>query len=101
MIDWNRVTTHINPNEMLDIWKHCVYHWEKKKRVKNKRFPCITNELLREMHKRNFRRKNATSTNNPLVWKQSKGARNKANKSVKKAKRKYFSENLDAHTSKT
>ena len=22
MIDWNRVTTHNNPNEMWDFWKH-------------------------------------------------------------------------------
>ena len=22
MVDWNRVTTHNDPNEMLDIWKH-------------------------------------------------------------------------------
>ena len=24
MIDWNPVTTHNNPNEMLDIWKHLL-----------------------------------------------------------------------------
>ena len=42
--------------------------------------------------------KNA-STNDPSIWKQFKDARNKANNSVKKAKRKYFSENLDANKS--
>ena len=67
--------------------------------VKNKRSPWITNELLREIHKRDFLKKKAASTNDPSIWKQFKDARNKANNSVKKAKRKYFSENLDANKS--
>ena len=69
------------------------------KRAKNKRSPWITNELLREIRKRNFLKKKAASTNDPSIWKQFKDARNKANNSVKKAKRKYFSENLDANKS--
>ena len=24
IIDWNRVTTHNNPNEMWDFWKHLL-----------------------------------------------------------------------------
>ena len=68
-------------------------------RVKNKRSPWITNVLLREIYKREFLKKKAASTNDPLIWKQFKDARNKANNSVKKAKRKYFSENLDANKS--
>ena len=51
------------------------------------------------MHKKDFLKKKADSTNDPLSWKQFKDARNKANNSVKKAKRKYFSENLDANKS--
>ena len=60
MIDWNRVTTHNNPNEMWDFWKHLLASVIDKhapfrtKRVKNKRSPWITNELLREIHKRDF-----------------------------------------------
>ena len=46
---------------------------------------------------RDFLKKKAASTNDPLIWKQLKDTRNKANNSVKKAKRKYFSENLDAN----
>ena len=69
--------------------------WEE--RVKHKRFPWITDELLREIHKRYFLKKKAASTNDPLNWKQCKDARNKANNAVKKAKRKYFSENLNAN----
>ena len=38
-------------------------------------------------------------TNDLSIWKQFKDARNKASNSVKKAKRKYFSENLDANKS--
>ena len=54
---------------------------------------------MREIHKRDFLKKKAASTNDPSIWKQFKDARNKANNSVKKAKRKYFSENLDANKS--
>ena len=51
------------------------------------------------IYKRDFLKKKAASTNDPSIWKQFKDARNKANNSVKKAKRKYFSENLDANKS--
>ena len=60
IFDWNRVTTHNNPNEMWDFWKHLLASVIDKnapfrtKRVKNKRSPWITNELLREIHKRDF-----------------------------------------------
>ena len=81
---------------MSVIDKHAPF---KTKRVKHKRSPWITNELLREIHKRDFLKKKAASTNDPSIWKQFKDARNKANNSVKKAKRKYFSENLDANKS--
>ena len=105
MIDWNSVTTHNNPNDMWDVWKHllaCVIDKHaplRTKRVKNKRSPWITNELLREMRTRDFLKKKAASTNDHSIWKQFKDARNKANNSVKKAKRKYFSDNLDANKS--
>ena len=66
------------------------------KRIRNNRSPWITNELLREIYKRDFLKKEATSTNDPLIWKEFKDARNKVNNSIKKAKRKYFSEKLDA-----
>ena len=57
-------------------------------------------ELMHEIHKRDFLKKKATSTIiDPLIWKKFKDSRNKANNSMKKAKRKYFSENLDANKS--
>ena len=104
-IDWNRVTTHNNPDEVWDFWTHLLASVVDKhapfrtKRVKNKRSPWITNELLREIHKRDFLKKKAASTNGPSIWKQFKDARNTANNSVKKAKRKCFPENLDTNKS--
>ena len=54
---------------------------------------------MREIHKRDFLKQKAASTNEPLIWKQFKDARNKASNSVKKAKRKHFSENLETNFS--
>ena len=102
MNEWNRVSMLNNPNEMWNFWKHLLmsvidkHAPLKTKRIRNKRSPWITNELLREIYKRDFLKKKATSTNDPLIWKEFKGARNKVNNSIKKAKRKYFSKKLDA-----
>ena len=63
MIDWNHVTAHNNPNKMWDFWKHLLASVIDKhaafrtKRVKNKRSPWFTNELLREIHKRDSLKK--------------------------------------------
>ena len=73
-IDWNCVSTHNNPNEMLDFWKHLLASVIDKhapfrtKKVKNTRSSWITNELLREIHKRDFLKKKAASTNDPFFW---------------------------------
>jgi len=105
MIDWNRVTRHNNQDEVLDLWKHLLVSVIDKhaplrtKMIKNKRSPWITNELLCEIHKRDFLKKKAASINDRLIWKQFKDARNKANNAVKNAKRKYFSVYLDANKS--
>ena len=64
------------------------------KRVKNKRSPWITKELLRQINKRDFLKKKAASTNDCSIWKQFKDARNKANNSVNKAKRQCFLKTL-------
>ena len=102
MNEWNRVSILNNPNEMWNSWKHLLMSVIDKhapletKRIRNNRSPWITNELVGEIHKRDFLKKKATSTNDPLIWKEFKDARNKVNNSIKKAKRKYFSEKLDA-----
>ena len=60
MIDWNRVIAHNKPNKVWDFWKHLLasvidkYAAFRTKRVKNKRSPWITNELLRENIKEIF-----------------------------------------------
>ena len=71
------------------IDNHAPHHSEQKGLKKG---PWLTNVLLREIHKRDFLKKKAASTNDPLIWKQFKDAiaRNKANNSVKKAKRKIL-----------
>ena len=48
------------------IDKHAPF---RTKRVKNIRSPWITNELIREIHKRDFLNMKAASTNYPLIWK--------------------------------
>ena len=102
MNEWNRGSMLNNPNEMWNFWKHLLtsvidkHAPLKTKRIRNKRSPWITNELLCEIYIRDFLKKKATSTNDPLIWKEFKGARNKVNNSIKKAKPKYFSEKLDA-----
>ena len=79
----------------MGLWKHPLASIIDKhapfrtKKVKNKRSPWIANELLREIHKRVFLKKKAVSTNDPSIWKVFKDVRNKANNSVKKAKRKF------------
>ena len=102
MNEWNRVSILNNPNEMWNSWKHLLMSVVDKhtplktKRIRNNRSPWITNELVGEIHKRDFLKKKATSTNDPLIWKEFKDARNRVNNSIMKAKRKYFSEKLDA-----
>ena len=104
MIDWNRVTiiTKWDVGVLETPVSECCLismHHSELKRVKNERSPWITNELLREIHKRDFLKQKAASANDPLIWKQFKDARNKASNSVKKAKRKHFSANLKSNKS--
>ena len=49
------------------------------------------------VYKGDFLKRKATSSNDPLIGKQFKDERNKINNAIKKAKRKYFSEILDAN----
>ena len=88
MNEWNRVSMLNDPNEMWNSWKHLVmsvidkHAPLKTKRIRNNRSPWITYELLREIYKRDFLKKKATSTNDPLIWKEFKDARNKVNKKL-------------------
>ena len=50
-----------------------------------------------KMHKREFLKKKIASTNDHTIWEQYKEARNEVNNSIKRAKLKYFTDNLDAN----
>ena len=76
MNEWNRVSMLNNPTDkMWNFWKHLLmsaidkHAPLKTKRIRNKRSPWITNELFREIYKRDFLKKKAASTNDPLIWK--------------------------------
>lgn len=70
---WNLVTACDNPNDMWDVQKQLLtsvidkHAPLKTKRTKNKCSPWITNKLLREIYKRDFLKKKATSSNDSLV----------------------------------
>ena len=69
----------------------------KSKRIRKKRSPWITRELLSKIRKRDFLKKKAISSNNPAIWDQFKCARNQANNAIKLAKELYVSDNLEAN----
>ena len=71
-------------------------HWNRKE-FEKKRCPWITRELLRKIQKRDFLKKKAISSNNPVIWDQFRCARNQANNVIKLAKRLYVSDNLEAN----
>ena len=68
----------------------------KLKRISKKRAPWITRGLLHKMHKRDLIKKKAISSNGHVMWEQFKCARNQANNAIKHAKKRYFSDNLEA-----
>ena len=68
----------------------------KLKRISKKRAPWITRGLLHKMHKRDLIKKKAISSNDRVMWEQFKCARNQANNAIKHAKKRYFSDNLEA-----
>ena len=67
------------------------------RRTSNKSFPWVTNELKRLMYKRDYSKKQAISSGDPSIWCQYRRVRNHTNNEIKKAKRLYFTKNLDLH----
>ena len=63
-------------------------------RISNRKSPWITNDLRRQIFNGDYLKKKAVSINDPEAWDQ---ARNQTNNAVNKAKRTYFTENLDLH----
>ena len=68
----------------------------KLKRISKKWAPWITRGLLHKMHRRDLIEKKASSSNDHDIGEQFKCARNQANNAIKHAKRRYFSNNLEA-----
>ena len=67
------------------------------RRVSNRKSPWITNDLRRQVFGGDYLKKKAVSINDPEAWGQYRQARNQINNAIKKAKRTYFTENLDLH----
>ena len=81
---------------MQSIDKHAPL---KSKRVGNKKASWITDHLRREMHKRDFLKKKAMLDRKQSALDQYKRARNQTNNEIKKAKRKYLTDNLEVSKS--
>ena len=98
---WRNVSSHSDPNDMWQEWKNlfvsCMDKHAplKSKRIRNKRSPWITSELLLRMRRRDVLKKKAISTNDHAMGQQFKRARNQVNNATKLAKKRYFSENLE------
>ena len=101
-IDWKAITGPADdPNKSWQNWKSCLMSVIDKhapirhKRIRGKKCPWISHEVLQKMRVRDFLKSSHAQTKDPAIWLQYKKARNTANSALKAAKRKYFSENLE------
>ena len=99
---WSDIETLNDPNDMWSMWKDLLMQSIdkhaplKSKRFGNKKaFIWITDHLRREMHKRDFLKKKAMLDRPQSTWDQYQRARNQTHNEIKKAKRKYFIDNLE------
>ena len=67
------------------------------RRIGKKRSSWITNDLKRQMFKRDYLKKKAISSEDPQAWYEYRQSRNHVNNEIKKAKTSYFTTNLDLH----
>ena len=67
------------------------------KRVGKKNPPWVTGELRRLLFERDSLKKRAAKSGDASLWHQYKQFRNRANNEVKRAKRLYFTNNLELH----
>ena len=67
------------------------------KRVGKKNSPWVTGELRRLLFERDSLKKRAAKSGNASLWHQYKQFRNRANNEMKRAKRLYFTNNLELH----
>ena len=100
---WRNVSSHSDPNDMWQEWKNLFVSCTdkhaplKSERIRNKRSPWITSELLPRMRRRDVLKKKAISSNDLAMWQQFKRPRNQVNNATKlaHAKKRHFSKNLE------
>ena len=86
---------------MWEIWKCMLMETVEKhaplklRWIGNRKSPWITNDLRRKIFKRDYLKKKAVSINDPEAWHQYRQDRIQINNAIKKAKRIYFTENLE------
>ena len=92
-----------DPNKMWQIWKSLLMETIDKhapiriKRVGKKNSPWVTGELRRLLFERDSLKRRAVKSGDASLWHQYKQFRNRANNEIKKAKRLYFTNNLELH----
>ena len=100
---WGNVHCFEDPNEMWAAWKSMLMDTIDKhapcrpSRIGKKRSSWITNDLKRQMFKRDYLKKKAISSEDPQAWHEYRQSRNHVNNEIKKAKASYFTTNLDLH----
>ena len=100
---WDNVYCFEAPTKIWEIWKCMLMETIdehaplRSRRISNRKSPWITNDLRRQIFNRDYLKKKAVSINDPEAWDQYRQARNQTNNAIKKAKRTYFTENLDLH----
>jgi hypothetical protein len=67
------------------------------RRIGKKKSSWITNDLKRQMFKRDYLKKKTISSQDPHAWHEYKQSRNQVNNDIKKAKTSYFTTNLERH----
>ena len=92
-----------DPNKMWQIWKSLLMETIDKhapiriKRVGKKNSPWVTGELRRLLFERDSLKRRAVKSGDASLWHQYKQFRNRANNEIKRAKRLYFTNNLELH----
>ena len=101
---WENVYHYEDPNVMWATWKDLlinvidIHTPLRTRRVSSKQSSWVTYELRHfKIFNRDFLKKKAVSSNDPQKWSQYRHARNQVNNEIKKAKRLYFTKNLDKH----
>ena len=100
-IPWLDLDNYSNPNDMWEEWKtlffRCVDNHApvKTRQATRKKSPWLSNEIVQNIRQRDYLKKKAISTNDDNLWASYKRVRNRTNNSIKLAKKKYYTENLD------